>query len=108
MKIIRKELIGASAIPIILCVLQNGDSYGYEIVKLVKKLTNGGIEWKEASIYPVLQKLEKSGFIKSYWKIRKDERPRKYYTIEAGGKKQLEKSMGEWNMVRLVFKELQK
>lgn len=108
MKSISKELIGASAIPIILSVLQNGDSYGYEIVQRVKQLTNGGITWKEASIYPVLKKLESSGLIKSYWKVKKTERPRKYYTIQPDGKKQLEKNMDEWNMIQIVFKELWK
>ena len=108
MKSISKELIGASAVPIILSVLQMGDSYGYEIVQRVKKITDGGITWKEASIYPVLKKLEAGGLIKSYWKVRKTERPRKYYTIQADGKKQLEKNMNEWNMIQVVFNELWK
>ena len=56
MKSISKELVGASATPIILSVLRNGDSYGYEIVQRVKELTNGEIKWQEASIYPVLKK----------------------------------------------------
>jgi DNA-binding PadR family transcriptional regulator len=106
MKSISKELMGASAIPIILSVLQNGDSYGYEMVQQVKDLTNGNITWKEASIYPVLKKLEESGYIKSYWKMNKNERPRKYYTILADGKKQLEQSMYEWNMIYSVFHKL--
>jgi len=54
MKSISKELIGASATPIILSVLYNGDNYGYEIVQKVKELSGGEIKWKEASIYPVL------------------------------------------------------
>ena len=87
MKSISKELVGASAIPIILSILKSGDSYGYEIVQKVKELTKGEIKWKEASIYPVLKKLENSGMIKSYWKVQKNERPRRYYTILADGKK---------------------
>lgn len=108
MKSISKELIGASAVPIILSVLQKSDSYGYEIVQSVKQLTNGGITWKEASIYPVLKKLETGGMVKSYWKVNKTERPRKYYTVLAAGKKQLEKNMNEWNMIQTVFNELWK
>lgn len=103
MKSISKELIGASAIPIILSVLKNGDSYGYEIVKKVKELTNGGITWKEASIYPVLKKLENNGMIKSYWKMQNDERPRKYYTLLDDGGKQLEKNLNEWDLIQSVF-----
>ena len=78
MKSISKELIGASAIAIILSVLRKGDSYGYEIVQQVKEVTNGGITWQEASIYPVLKKPENSGKIKSYWKYRKANVRRSY------------------------------
>lgn len=106
MKSIAKELIGASAIPIILSVLQHGDSYGYEIVQRVKKSTDGKVTWKEASIYPVLKKLEKSGMIKSYWKVTKKERPRRYYTILSDGKKQLEYNKQEWEMMHTVFQNL--
>jgi len=55
MKSISKELIGASATPLILSILKSGDSYGYEIVQMVKEQTGGKVGWKEASIYPVLK-----------------------------------------------------
>lgn len=106
MKSISKELIGAAAIPIILSVLKNRDSYGYEIVQHVKEITNGGINWKEASIYPVLKKLENNGMVKSYWKMQENQRPRKYYTILADGKKQLERNINEWKLMLSVFEEL--
>jgi len=106
MKSISKELIGASASPIILSVLKNGDNYGYEIVLKVKQLTNDEIKWKEASIYPVLKKLESRGFIKSYWKVLENERPRKYYTILAEGQKQFEHNMHEWELVYSLFGKL--
>ena len=106
MKSISKELIGASSIPIILSVLQNGDSYGYEIVQRVKELSDGGIKWKEASIYPVLKKLENSGMIKSYWKVQTGERPRRYYTLLADGKKLLEQNIQEWDLIQTVFSTL--
>ncbi len=108
MKSISKELVGASAVPIILSVLKNGDSYGYKIVQRVKELTNGEIAWKEASIYPVLKKLENAGMIKSYWKVEENKRPRKYYTILSEGEKQLKQNMHEWNLVYSVFNTLWK
>ena len=106
MKSISKELLGASAIPIILSVLKIQDSYGYEIVQKVKEATNNEISWKEPSIYPVLKKLEINGMIKSYWKMLDNERPRKYYTILADGKRQLEKNVHEWKLIYSVFGEL--
>ena len=106
MKSISKELIGASAAPIILSMLKKGDNYGYEIVMKVKELTNDQIKWKEASIYPVLKKLESRGLIKSYWKVLESERPRKYYTILAEGEKQFELNMHEWQIVYSLFGKL--
>lgn len=98
--------MGASAIPIILSVLQSGDSYGYEIVQKVKDLGKDKIQWNEPSIYPVLKKLESSGMIKSYWKVLEGERPRKYYTLLADGKEQLKQNMAEWDIVYAIFGKL--
>jgi DNA-binding PadR family transcriptional regulator len=106
MKSISRELIGASAIPIILSVLKQSDNYGYEIVQRVKEATNGEISWNEPSIYPVLKKLEIAGYIKSYWKVLDNERPRKYYTILAEGEKQLKQNVREWEMIQTVFAKL--
>ncbi len=103
MKSIYKELIGASAIPIILSVLKNGDSYGYEIVQKVKEITRGELKWKEASIYPVLKKLENEKMIKSYWKVMEGERPRKYYTLLPPGNEQLAKVKYEWKLIQSVL-----
>ena len=41
--------------------------------------------------------------IKSYWKMQENERPRKYYTILADGKKQLEKNVHEWELIYSFF-----
>lgn len=106
MKSISKELIGASAAPLILSILKSGDSYGYEIVQRVKEQTGGKVSWKEASIYPVLKKLENSGLIKSYWKMVEKERPRKYYTMLTDGNLQLEQNKLEWELINGVFQNL--
>lgn len=106
MKNISKELMGASAAPIILSVLRSGDSYGYEIVQRVKDLAKDKIKWNEPSIYPVLKKLENGGMIKSYWKMQEGERPRKYYTLLADGKEQLKQNLSEWELIYSIFGKL--
>ena len=108
MKKISKELVGASASPIILSILKQGDSYGYEMVQKVKELTNGEIKWQEASIYPVLKKLENQGMIKSYWVVQEGERPRKYYTLQREGINMLAANQHDWNLVQSVFGKLWK
>ena len=59
MESVSKEMVGAAATKFILTILNTKDSYGYEIVQRVHKLSNGRINWSVASIYPALKKLEK-------------------------------------------------
>ncbi len=105
---ISKELIGASAIPIILAILDKGETYGYEIMQKVKELSDSRIEWKEGSLYPVLHKLEKNGLIKSLWKMADNGRHRKYYAINKKGRKALHDEIENWTLVQGMLKELWK
>lgn len=106
MRKISKELMGASSMPLILSILQKQDAYGYEIMKLLEKLTDGRLIWKEGSLYPVLKKLEELKYIKSYWNVKDFDRPRKYYKILASGKKALEESKEDWKLMEGIFNNL--
>jgi len=105
---ISKELVGASAIPIILSILDKGETYGYEIMQNVKDLSGNQIEWKEGSLYPVLHKLEKNGLIKSLWKMAENGRHRKYYAINKKGRKALQDEIENWTLVQKMLGELWK
>ncbi|MBP7510058.1 MAG: helix-turn-helix transcriptional regulator [Prolixibacteraceae bacterium] len=105
---ISKELVGASAIPIILSILDKGETYGYEIMQNVKDLSGSQIEWKEGSLYPVLHKLEKNGLIKSLWKMAENGRHRKYYAINKKGRKALQDEIENWTLVQKMLGELWK
>ncbi len=106
MRRVSKELMGASSIPIILSVLEKEDSYGYEIMSKVRDLSNERIKWKEGSIYPVLKKLEAKKLIKSYWNLKKDLRPRKYYSISKLGKRALNEEKEDWTLMNEIFVHL--
>ncbi len=103
---VSKELVGASAARIILSVLAQHDSYGYEILQKVKELSGGRIKWNEGSIYPVLKKMEAQGLVKSYWRMEENERPRKYYILQEAGKVELQKEKDEWNVVNAMLSRL--
>jgi PadR family transcriptional regulator, regulatory protein PadR len=103
---ISKELVGASAIPIILSILDKSESYGYEIMQSVKELSGNKIEWKEGSLYPVLHKLEKNGLIKSLWKMAENGRHRKYYAINKKGRKALQDEIENWSLVHTMLQEM--
>ena len=104
---ISKDLIAASATPLILAILKNDDSYGYEIIKKIKEASNNKIIWSEGMLYPVLHRLEEKGFIKSYWKRAETGRRRKYYYLKEKGVKELEKHKRQWEVVHsTLFEEI--
>lgn len=103
-----KELIGASSIPIILTVIAAKETYGYDIIQQVKKASDNKIEWKDGTLYPVLHKLEKNGYIESYWKVGDSGRKRKYYRISEGGRKELEVKKENWIFINGLLEKLWK
>lgn len=96
---VSKDLIAASAVPLILAILKQSDSYGYSIIKKVKELSGSELVWSEGMLYPVLHRLEEQNFVQSYWKSSETGRRRKYYTIKDNGLKELELQKEQWEMV---------
>lgn len=105
---ITKELVAASAEPLILSLLSKGESYGYAIIQEVKKLSENKIEWTDGMLYPVLHRLEDRGFIKSRWGESDTGRKRKYYSLKEDGKKALSKQRDQWLTVNATLARLWK
>ena len=96
---INKDLIAASSGPIVLAILAEGDSYGYAILKRVRELSGGRMEWTDGMLYPVLHRLERLGHIKARWEVAESGRRRKYYRITPGGRARLGKERRQWQAV---------
>ena len=96
---INKDLIAASSTPIVLAILAEGDSYGYAILKRVRELSGGQMEWTDGMLYPVLHRLERLGHIKARWEVAENGRRRKYYGITPQGRTQLEEEQRQWQTV---------
>jgi PadR family transcriptional regulator, regulatory protein PadR len=96
---INKDLIAASSTPIVLAILAEGDSYGYAILKRVRELSGGHMEWTDGMLYPVLHRLERLGHIEAQWKVAESGRRRKYYRITPGGRNQLSEERKQWQAV---------
>lgn len=80
---------------LILSVLQKEDSYGYEISRTVKLVA----DIKESTLYPILKKLEKNGFMTTYTKEYQG-RKRKYYSLTDAGAEELKFLNSEWIIYR--------
>jgi len=101
-----KNLAGASAKPIILSLLLTGESYGYQIIKRVRLVSGGTLEWTSAMLYPVLHRMEKDGLIRSEWKASDENRLRKYYSITEQGLKELTLEKEQWRGVQEALRKL--
>lgn len=108
MKNLSKELVGASSIPLILSILEEGENYGYMIIQRVKEISEEQIEWKDGTLYPILHKLEKKRLIESFWQASETGRKRKYYRLLQGGKAVLATEKQNWLEINQMFTRLWK
>ena len=94
-----KDLVAASATPLVLSILRESDSYGYAIIKRVRELSGEEMNWTDGMLYPVLHRLEKQGYISSYWQRSENGRKRKYYSLTREGSDYLENFKTQWQLV---------
>lgn len=76
---------------LILTIVSSHDSYGYEISQTIKLAA----DIKESTLYPILKKLEKAGFLTTYSQEYQG-RKRKYYAITKAGREQITVLSNEW------------
>jgi DNA-binding PadR family transcriptional regulator len=91
-----KDLVAASAVPLILSILEEGESYGYALIQRVRDLSGGEIQWTDGMLYPVLHRLEAQGHIRSMWRTSGSGRRRKYYVLQKAGNKVLQEQKEQW------------
>lgn len=103
---ISKDLMAASSTPIVLAILAEDDSYGYAIIKRVRELSGGSMEWTDGMLYPVLHRLERLGHVESRWEKADSGRRRKYYRITSRGRAQLAEERRQWQAVDATLRGL--
>ena len=103
---ISKDLVAASARPLILSILSSGESYGYEIIQKVRELSGGEMVWKDGMLYPLLHRLEEQDLITSEWRQGDAGKKRKYYILKENGRKELESAKIQWIKVNSTFEKL--
>lgn len=101
-----KDLVAASATPLVLAILAEGDSYGYAIIKRVTELSGGHLQWTDGMLYPVLHRLERQGHIEGKWGTAETGRKRKYYSITAQGRAQLAEQRQQWQAVDAALRNI--
>lgn len=93
---INKDLVAASATPLVLAILAEGESYGYAILKRVRELSDGELEWTDGMLYPLLHRLSRFGYVTTDWRNPPEGRRRRYYSLTDDGKAALEEQHRQW------------
>ena len=102
-----RDLVAASSIPLVLSILDQGESYGYEIIQKMKIISDGEMLWADGMLYPILHRLEKRGHIKSSWGVADTGRKRKYYRVSKAGQRELIEQRTNWRKVNTLLDKFQ-
>lgn len=103
---ISTDLIRGNTDTIILNILRQNDSYGYEIYKRIIELSGNQYELKEATLYTAFRRLEQEGFIISYWGDETQGGRRKYYRITEEGEEKYKQNKKDWDFAKEILDKL--
>ena len=92
----RLELMKGSSESLLLCLVGQQPMYGYQIIKVLERRSQGYFKFKEGTLYPALHRLEKAGLIVGKWQTLPSGRQRRYYYITDKGQRVLAEKMSQW------------
>ena len=93
---IDKDLVAASATPLVLAILAGGESYGYAVLRRVRELSDGELQWTDGMLYPLLHRLDRLGYVTMEWRTPPEGRRRRYYAITDDGLAALAEHKRQW------------
>ena len=88
---------------LLLAILEERDSYGYQINQILHKKTNGEFSLTEATLYTSFKRLVKQDLIVSYWLQTENQKKRKYYSLTSKGNKYLANKKKEWGQTKQLI-----
>ncbi|PEE34465.1 PadR family transcriptional regulator [Bacillus pseudomycoides] len=103
-----KEILKGSIDILLLSIIRQHDTYGYEIIQKLKENSNDLYNMSQGTLYPALKRLEQKELISSYWDESETGMKRKFYTITTNGQKVLEEKLTAWDSVTALIKVCRK
>ena len=103
---IDKDLVAAAATPLVLAILADGESYGYAILKRVRAVSGGELEWTDGMLYPLLHRLRRLGYVTTEWRTSPEGRRRKYYMVTDAGRAALADQRRQWATVTRALNDV--
>jgi PadR family transcriptional regulator PadR len=90
------EVKKGSAELLVLALVEERPRHGYEISKLIEARSGGALSFHVASLYPMLYRLERRGWVEGRWVEKAGQRRRRYYKLTAEGRKVLVRQRSVW------------
>lgn len=81
---------------LVLSLLEDQPRHGYDISKLIELRSGGALSFHVTSLYPLLHRLEKEGWVAGRWVEKADQRRRRYYSLTPQGRKALRSKQKSW------------
>jgi PadR family transcriptional regulator, regulatory protein PadR len=81
---------------LILSLLRHEHRHGYDLSKLIESRSGGVVQFQVSSLYPLLYRMEKRGWIRGRWIEKAGQRRRRYYAITAAGREIVEAQRESW------------
>jgi PadR family transcriptional regulator PadR len=103
---IERELMRGAGPAAVMRLLSGGEKYGYEMIRLLDRQSNGVLAMGQSTLYPLLYNLEAKGLIASREEIADNGRPRKYYRLTSRGKRQLVRDRKQWEALSVAMGQL--
>jgi PadR family transcriptional regulator, regulatory protein PadR len=95
-RVLDRELKKGSAELLILSLVEGQPRHGYDIGSLIEQRSKGALRFNVASLYPLLYRLERRGWIQGRWVEKAGQRRRRYYRLTAEGKRVLAAQRDSW------------
>lgn len=93
----KNTLLQGSLDLLVLQTLKGGARHGYSITRHLREVSEDFLQVEEGSLYPALHRMEKRGWIKSWWGKSETKRRARFYELTSDGKKQLRAETKSWN-----------
>ena len=103
---VERELMRGAGPAAVMRILEGGERYGYELIELLERRSEGVLAMGQSTLYPLLYNLEAKGFIASRVEESDAGRNRKYYRLTDKGKRQLARDRKQWEALSIALNKL--
>jgi PadR family transcriptional regulator PadR len=103
---IERELMRGAGPAAVLRLLESGEKYGYQLVQLLERQTDGVLAMGQSTLYPLLYNLQAKGFVAARTETSDAGRPRKYYRLTDKGKRRLARDRKQWQALSVAMGQL--